>query len=378
MNFERALAWYRARRRPDRATVARLRARLGVDPAGDTPTDTLLRRLVPVSPVAVRRVRDRIAVGAAPERRMPARVRALGGLALAGLAALLALRVGAPIETPERALDQALDAPERRAEALTSAVALVYEGTGAVSGTEAAPVIRWDRGTIEASVTPNCGVALRIDTPEAEVRVVGTEFGVRRDVLGTGVRVTRGHVRVRCLAAPAEVDLLAGDEVSCLPVRAGALLGRAYALQERGAPAAEVLATLDAGLVAADSSAPVRDELGALRISTLANAGRADEARAAADTFLATGGGARRADVARVAARMALAAEGCDAALHYVDAVPPGERIVTDEIARADCLAARDPAAARAALEAALALGPDEDLVGGIRARLSHLGSELR
>ena len=89
---------------------------------------------------------------------------------------------------------------------------------------------------------------LVVETPEAQVRVVGTVFEVHRDTLGTEVTVDRGHVVVRCEDTGTRHELAAGGTIACLPVRAPGLVARAHTLHERGADASLVLHALDLAL----------------------------------------------------------------------------------------------------------------------------------
>jgi hypothetical protein len=189
-------------------------------------------------------------------------------------------------------------------------VELSFEGSGRVEGTSAAPRIRWDLGTLHVEVVPDRGIHLSVLTRDAEVRVIGTGFTVSRDALGTRVEVRHGKVAVECSGEP-PTTLEAGAVHVCLPNTAGALIGRARALQASGAPGSEVLDTLDRGLALAGSQDAFRDELAASRVRVLLDLGRPDDALAAAQAYLADGKGIRRVDVERLAAQAAQSEGGC-------------------------------------------------------------------
>ncbi len=180
--------------------------------------------------------------------------------------------------------------------ALAGGVHLRFRGAGAVEGTSTAPRIAWTAGALEVEVTPGLGIDLVVETAEGSVRVVGTGFGVRRDLLGTGVDIRHGRVEVRC--GEDDPRLLAADERAlCTPVTAAGLLGRARALSTAGASPSVVLEAVDAGLGRADRADPTWAELQFVRVECLAALGRFDEARRAAAEYLGSGHGARRAEV---------------------------------------------------------------------------------
>lgn len=197
-------------------------------------------------------------------------------------------------------------------------VSLVYRGNGAVGGDSRQVRVAWESGDITVEVEPGRGVGLSVSTDEAEVRVVGTGFFVRRDALGTTVRVSHGEVEVAC-ARGSFHRLYRGDATSCLPTTPAALLGRARALEDAAAPPDEILHTIDLGL-AGEPSPAVRGELLVARVQQLAKAGRADEALAAAEQYLALGG-PRAEAVRHIAARLAYASGGCARAADHLAAV---------------------------------------------------------
>jgi hypothetical protein len=192
-------------------------------------------------------------------------------------------------------------------------VVLTSNGVGAVSGTEKNVVIEWQSGDLGVSVEHGAGIALTVHTREADVRVVGTVFEVDRDVRGTRVRVTRGKVAVQCGGGGDSFLVVPGMDVTCMPLSGAGNLASARSLVAEGAAADEVVAAIDRGLGFSTAGDPVRDELQALRIETLAGSGQRDEAIAAARAFLATEATLRRAEVARILLRLEYETEGCDA-----------------------------------------------------------------
>lgn len=150
------------------------------------------------------------------------------------------------------------------------------------------------------------------------MRVIGTVFEVDRDVRGTRVRVTRGRVAVQCGGGGDSFEVVPGVEMTCMPLSGAGNLASARSLRTEGASADQVLAAIDRGLGFCTEGDPVRDELLALRIETLASDGRRDEAIAAARAFLATTATLRRTEVARILLRLDYEVEGCAAATPVV------------------------------------------------------------
>lgn len=196
-------------------------------------------------------------------------------------------------------------------------VALSYQGTGSVAGERKAPRIDWQRGTLNVEVTPQHGVDLRVQTREAEVRVLGTGFSVHRDAMGTHVEVRHGIVETRC-GTGEPVRLLAGDTADCLPLSAAGLLGRARAQMESGAPADSVLATLRAGFAVAEPGSPVAVELAVAKSETLAGDARNEAALVAVHEAIRAGAGVRHAELVQLGARLAMPLGGCSAAAPWL------------------------------------------------------------
>jgi ferric-dicitrate binding protein FerR (iron transport regulator) len=167
-------------------------------------------------------------------------------------------------------------------------------------------------------VVPDRGVRLSVETPEAEVRVVGTGFTVERDALGTRVEVRHGRVEVDCGAEVTRL-LREGDTVTCLPRTAGGLLGRALALQAQNAPGEEILSVLERALALPDVSTSHADELGAHRVRVLLSLHRDAEALEAARRYLGGAPGLRRQAVERYAATAAVRLGGCATVVPWLD-----------------------------------------------------------
>lgn len=232
------------------------------------------------SDLAVASLRRRLRTAAYPHRS-PALLVGSGALVGALAACLVILLL------PSRELEpQPLAASTSVELAATRHVQLDYAGRGELSGDVQAPRIRWEQGRLHAHVTPGRGVDLRVNTPEAEIRVVGTVFTVERDLLGTRVSVERGTVEVTCQGGQ-EFRLVGGDEGECLPRSAAGLLARSRKLQEDGASDQRVLASLAAGLER-QSSPSVKAELRWVRAEHLARMGRKEEARLASRAALAS------------------------------------------------------------------------------------------
>ncbi|MEQ1564283.1 MAG: FecR domain-containing protein [Myxococcota bacterium] len=258
--------------------------------------------------------------------------------------------------------------------AFSDTVQLEVEGRGVIRGTSRDAVITWDAGALTAEVTPNTGTRLSIVTEEATVRVIGTVLSVERDALGVTVGVEHGRVEVQCADGWSGILTDGDPHHTCLPVRPGALLGRADLLHERGAPAAVVLDSVDLGLARAELGSAIEGELLARRIELRADAGSLEGVLSDVDRYLAVAGRPREADVRRIAARLVLPT-GCDRALPYLR--PLGRSgTAEDRVVLASCLAASSPAEARQlALDALRSTEPvdpawrawAESFVGGAR-----------
>jgi len=286
-------------------------------------TDDWLNQLPPPDPDGAERVRARLqASRQAPRRRWPLALAATGAVAAVAAAALLTLR-----ETPRT---EALDAVQSVHVAWSADVQLDYQGVGVAEGTPADLVVQWQEGIVRAEVAPNQGNRVQVRTTEAVVTVVGTVFAVERSPLGTTTWVDRGQVHVRC-ADGTEHDVTPdADAVTCLPVRPGALLGRADALIARDAELDIVLDTLARGLDAAVPGSSTEGELLARRLEQEARGGDAASAQGTATAYVAGGHTLRLDTVARTAARLATQDARCDEAaawLARLDAPPLDDRL---------------------------------------------------
>ncbi len=290
-----------------RRLAERLRA---VEPDPDA-TRALLGQLPDPDPWAQLRVQRRVedTLARAPSRWHRSRPLALGLALASALLVIVAVRGGAgPLP-----LDLEIAASTESAIDLAEHVDLVAKGRGHAAGTDAAPRLRWEEGSLSVEVTPERGIDLEVVTDEAIVRVLGTGFTVERSALGTQVSVRHGQVSVDCVAGDGH-RLTTGQSVECAPVRPPALLGRARALAGMGAAPERVLSTLDAAENKENSPA-LAGELLALRVDTLRRAGRSAEALGAAQDYLQAGHLPRRPDMRRIAAALLFERSGCEAAL---------------------------------------------------------------
>lgn len=327
----------------------------------------LLAHVPDVPPGAEARVRARLA------ERTGSTVRWVGWAGV-GTVVALAAAVLLWVRAPEAPLSEALSTPEWRTEAPTDHVSLTFQGEGALSGTAIHPTIQWRTGTLQVEVEPNQGVLLAVQTREALVRVIGTGFSVERSALGTSVRVSHGRVSVDCLDGTS-VMLGAGEHQLCLPTSAAGLLGRARALSEQGAAAADVRAAVERGL-AAQPDAAVRSELEVVQMEAYAAEQRWKEAYGLADRALASGGSTRPDELRHLHAWYGLQAQGCGAAVDELRALDAaGQASPFERVQLASCVAAAEPDTARALLRAALAAGVPEAQRADIEARLDALGA---
>lgn len=241
------------------AAERRVRARLASEEAA---IDQLLAAVPGPRLGAEARVRARLQ-SREPARSLPWLVPA--GLLFAVSAMAAVAWVGA---TPvEAVLERMVLVPSEARLEIGEHAVFEVDGHGTLSGLLSAPRVTWDAGTLRAIVDPGHGVELVIETPEAVVRVIGTRFGVTRDPLGTRVGVERGVVRVECVDG-ARHELEDGGDITCVPVRPGALLGRARQLMRGGADVELVVAAVAGGLETAEGA--TRGELLALMVTVLA------------------------------------------------------------------------------------------------------------
>ncbi|MDP2312392.1 MAG: FecR domain-containing protein [Pseudomonadota bacterium] len=318
------------------------------------PTELATARLI-------RRAERTLDAPARPVRRAP--------LVLVGVAAGAALTlfgVWAATPAPRPAEPVALTSSTPTLLPVGSDVALTYAGRGELVGGPARPRIAWESGELVVEVVPERGVDLVVETPEGTAAVVGTGFTVTRDALGTAVHVRHGTVAVRCHDGR-EARLGADQSIVCLPVRASGMMARAKALDDAGAAPSLVLDALDAGLRLHPDDGPIRAELAARRIRTLARLGRDDEAAAAA-AWLAGDEALRRDEVRGLATGLALRRDDCATALSLSEPLPPLDAPTL--IALAACA---EPPRARALLLGARAADPRR--AADIDARLERLAS---
>lgn len=261
---------------------------------------------------------------AARRRRVPVAVYAGAAIALAA-AALFALR---PVRV-DRSLDDA------GAVALGGDVHVEAQGAGAVTGDTKAMVVRWTDGRLDVEVEPDQGVALRVETPDGAVTVVGTGFAVTRDALGTSVSVRHGKVAVHC-ARGTDTTLEAGGETVCAPATAAGTLGRVVALRGTLAPES-LVQEVDAGLAMPDAVGATAAELRVLRATALLDAGRDDDAYAEVERALALPDVTRAVELHRLAARLRLRVDDCAGALPHLRALAAADALGEDAPALVRC-----------------------------------------
>lgn len=261
-------------------------------------------------------------------------------VAVAGVAAGLALAAAVlwALATPSR-VDRSLDGAG--AVALGDRVEVQASGKGSVSGDARDMRLRWNDGELSVEVEPQKGVALAVQTEEAEVRVVGTGFTVVRDALGTHVEVRHGRVAVTCVRGDA-LELGTGESHTCLPTTAAGSLGRALARRDT-ADATRQLAELDAALALPDAVGPVRAELRVLRAGALLAAGRRDEALVEAEATLAADAATRPVELHRLAARLRMEHDDCAGALPHLEALAAAGALGDDAAALDHCRAPGAP-----------------------------------
>jgi len=277
---------------------------------------------------------DRVHVrmnGVRPRRPFVAAAGVATGLAFAAVL-LWAL---APPPRVDRSLDGAGTV------ALGDRVEVQAGGTGSVSGDARDMRLRWNDGELYVEVEPHQGVALAVQTEEAEVRVVGTGFTVVRDALGTRVDVRHGRVAVTCVRGAA-LELGTGEAHTCLPTTAAGSLGRALARRDT-ADATEQLTELDDALALPDAVGPVRAELRVLRAGALLAAGRRDEALAEAEGTLAEDAATRPVELHRLAARLRMEHDDCAGALPHLEALAAAGSLGDDAAALEHCRALVGP-----------------------------------
>lgn len=348
---------------PSGHDVRNLKARLAASQHEEAGFDDLLRQLPGPDAAAELRVRARVHQSLRAPRRRPAWVAPLigaSGSAVLTLALLMLWTRPAPLQA-----DTVADA------VLPTGLTLSADGQGAVAGTVVAPRIEWRRGTLSVDVDPAAGLQVTVETPEAEVAVLGTAFTVTRGALGTTVDVARGKVAVRCVEVEEGVVLTAEQSNTCAPTTPAGLLARARALQGQRRLESAVQAA-DAGLGRAPKDA-VRTELRLVRVEALAAQNKRDAALAGVRELLADGPGHRRTDALHLAVDTAGPRASCSTVRPWLEELADqGGR--ADELGRlADCVAKSDPKRARGLLERALSLDPDADETRAIRRRLRRL-----
>ncbi len=193
------------------------------------------------------------------------------------------------------------------------AVSVVPDGVGHVVHDGSRTTIEWTSGVVDVDVEPNRGAQVVVHTPEAEVTVVGTRFQVHRDARGTHVTVDRGLVHVSCFGVE-RGEFGMGDEAWCLQTAGGALGLALERLDDRDLVG--VLEAIDQGLAHPIGKDQTRIVLRALKVQTLADLGREEDALTVAETLL----NSTERDALATAARLAWP-QGCERARPFLEAL---------------------------------------------------------
>lgn len=251
---------------------------------------------------------------------------------------------------------------------------LTFSGHGSATGSGRDIRVDWESGTVKAEVAPGSGTNLEIITEEAEIRVVGTVFDVRRDRMGVTTTVERGTVHVAC-GDGWEGEVHAAESHTCLPLRPALLMGRADALADQGASVQTQLETLDMGLSRADAGTAEYGGLLVRRMQLHADQGRSDAALADARRYLDAAQPSRRTDVLRRASYLVLAESGCAEAMTWLEPLVQAGT-PEDGVLLAECVLADDPQRARDLLEAARDVELEPMWQARVSAALDRLGAD--
>ncbi len=281
-------------------------------------------------------------------------------------ASALALAALAWLAWPQAQAPQPLASADTWAQAdARPGVQLAFHGQGQVSSPS---VVSWEQGELQVEVEPNRGIEFRVETAEASIRVVGTVFSVDRSSLGTSVTVARGEVEVTCQDEPAHA-VAAGEAWLCLRSPAAALH---WADSDPGAQPAAILQVVERGLARSSQGDPVHDELEVLRIQTLAQSGRQEQALEAAQAHLERGAPHRAEEVRQIAARAAMDTQGCPAAAPHLEVLAADDNGAA-LVLLADCITDEEPARAGLLLERALTLSPPAGQAAAVQQRLDAI-----
>lgn len=324
-----------------------------------------LRKMPEPDPEAIDRVRSKFR--ASRTERTPIRATWLAPVLLMAAAAVLWIAVPRDAER-----ELALNASgETQSLTWSDEVQLEFSGQGSVTGTSQDVKIDWEHGRIAVQVAPNTGTDLSIVTEEAIISVVGTAFTVERDRTGVTIEVTHGKVAVTCIQDDWSGHLVnTTGAKTCLPLTPVGLMARADVLQDRVAPAEQILHTLDIGLELAEAGTTEHGELLARRVSALTDLGERNKALADADAYLQAGHTTRKVEVQQSASRLALD-HGCDRAMPYLEPLQETGS-AEDRVYYAECLT--DSARAIEILKAAIAeLEAESDTLKRANKRLNAL-----
>ena len=248
---------------------------------------------------------------------------AAAGLTVGGVAPWSVRDLDAPLETTARTLRDAELRPD---------------GEGRLLGTTSAPSVLWEQGVLEVQTARELSVLTR----EGEFRIGAGAATLLRDGRGTTVQAHGGTATVTCEGSEPKTLGSEGSAL-CRPISAEGMVGRVRLLDVDGLPADELLAEIELGLTLPATGPIATNELQTMRVFQLDRAGRADEALAAARSWLDEGHDSRRAAVQRLAGSLALRLEGCDGARAHLQALAADDADARAALAACDGMAGPDP-----------------------------------
>lgn len=330
-SYRDALLSLRGLTHPSAQRVAAVRKRLDQSLLPLTPEAAVL-----TSPTAAAVARVRARLGRRPPAPSPVPAVAAGTLLAS---ALTALAVAASLPEPSRETELVLAHALRSGDtSVGEGVRFDVDGDGELRGTADDISVDWvvgrlvvdvDREDVRAVVRTRDG---SLESPAGAAR----SLVVVRDALGTSVR---GAGVATCGGLSEGADAESG--VTCWPVTAAGLLGRAVRQSELGTDPASVLASIDAGLAVAEPGSPTQSELLATSLVPLWALGRRAEAERNAIAALEVApGGARADELLRFAAAAALVRGDCATALPLLSALREPSDVEASHLAR--CSEGRD------------------------------------
>ncbi len=204
-----------------------------------------------------------------------------------------------PIPLPVRSIESSDPATVHR---LLPDLAVQLDGQLELAGSSSQPALALE-GSATFDVTPGVYDQVLVESSAARVRVLGTRFSLEEQPQGTVASVERGRVALHCTTGE-QRDLTAGQSHTCPTPSAAGLLLHARALQQQGAPLADVLAAAEQGLGYPARMPALHDALEFIRIQCLVELDRDAEAAEAIRAYLASQSPMHRAEVERLADRL--------------------------------------------------------------------------